>query len=413
MYATILGVEAPWIVVEVQVELSKKQVEVFLEYGEPRAACPECGSSSAKYDTKERRFRHLDTCQLQTILVARVPRVSCDQHGVRQVKIPWAEGSSRFTVLMEAVIIDWLKAAPISSVAEQMGLSWDEVDGVLQRAVKRGLAKRELRLPSSLTVDEKSFQKGHEFVTIVGDRVEGIVLHVGDGRTQAELSGFLSQFPQEELAGLDSISMDMWQPYIQAVHEVVPEAEEKIAFDRFHLAQHMSKAIDQVRRQETKALAANDDDRLKKTRHLWLRNPENLREDARIQLDQLRKGTLKTARAWALKEAMADLWHYSDYQRAEAGWLRWHAWAIRSRLEPVKRIARMVKRHLPGILNAVVSGITNGKAEGMNSVIQWLKYRARGFRNRERFKAAIYFHLGGLDLYPGALKRSAVTHTNV
>jgi transposase len=404
LYGKLLGVGAPWAVRDVLLIEKEKRVEVYLEHKGP-VACPECGGGASRYDSRERRWRHLDTLQFQTVLVAEVPRSKCDQHGVKQVQVPWGEPGSRFTALFEALVIDWLQEASLSAVARLVRLTWDEVDGIMGRAVARGLARRKLQLPTGLTVDETAFQRGHEYVTVVGDLGEGTVLHVADGRTKAEFKGFLEQFPEEERAGIDTIAMDMWPGYIEAVRESVPGADDKIAFDRFHVAKHLGEAVDRVRRQEAKALASQEDGRLKKTRYLWLTTPANLKTEQRAQLEVLRRGSLKTARAWALKEEAAGLWHYRSYGHAERAWLAWYGWAIRSRLEPVKTVARMVKRHLFGILNAVVSGITNAKAEGLNSAIQWVKYTARGFRNRERFRNAIYFHLGGLDLYPATLKR--------
>jgi transposase len=140
-----------------------------------------------------------------------------------------------------------------------------------------------------------------------------------------------------------------------------------------------------------------------------LRNPDNFTAEAWERFGPLRHSSLKTARAWAIKEFAMTLWAYRRRAWALRAWERWYSWAIRSRLEPVKKVARMVKAHLEGILTAVIKGITNARAEGINAKIQWMKYTARGFRNRERFRIAIYFHLGGLDLYPAGI--SGATHT--
>jgi transposase len=405
LYAQILGVTSPWGVMDVQLNQKDRMVEVHLAHQTERGECAECGVKCPKYDARERRWRHLDTCQFQTILVAQVPRVECGEHGVHQVKVPWAEKGSRFTALFEALTIDWLKQTSISGVSELLGLSWAEVDGIMGRAVARGLARRKEYLPTQLGVDETSFQKRHEYVTVVSDQAEGTVLYVADGRGKDELKAFYQRFPAEELQGLDTVAMDMHEPFISATREVVPQADEKIAFDKFHVAKHLGDAVDKVRREEHRALLGLGDERLSKTKYLWLKNPANLSADQKQDFAALRISTLKTARAWALKEAAMGLWHYRSRSYAQKVWLRWYAWGIRSRLVPVKKVARMVKHHLEGILNAVVSGITNARAEGINAVIQWVKYTARGFRNRDRFRNAIYFHLGGLDLYPASVRR--------
>jgi len=407
LYARILGILAPWSVADVKLDQAAKQVEVFL-WHDGNLLCPECGKACGGYDSRERRWRHLDTCQFQTILVAKVPRVDCPTHGVRQIRVPWAEEGSQFTAMFEALAIDWLRESNTAAVARLLGLSWDEVHGIMHRAVERGLARRELRLPTGIGVDETSFQKRHEYVTVVCDRSEGTVLHVADGRSKQALSNFYRQFSAESLAALDTISMDMAKPYIQATRDCVPAADEKIAFDKFHVAQHLGEAVDKVRREENKALVLAGDDRLKGSKYLWLQNPNFMSQDRRKCLDSLKSTVLRTARAWAIKEAAMELWDYANWGRAQTAWLRWYGWAIRSRLEPVKKVARMVKTHLGGILNAVVSGVTNAMTEGgINSAIQRIKFNARGYRNRANFRTAIFFHLGGLDLYP----RPSLTHT--
>jgi transposase len=414
LYRKILGIEAPWEVTEVEVDLKDRktgEVRVHVAGTADRWPCPECGQQCAGYDHLPRRWRHLDTCQYPTILVALVPRVQCPEHGVRQVKVPWGEAGSRFTALFEALVIDWLKEASVAAVARQLGLSWHEVDNVMARAVRRGLRRRKRRLPVRIGVDETSFQRRHEYVTVIIDHDAKVVAHVADGRTREVLDSFYQEHSLEERQAVQTITMDMWPAYIEPTREHIPEAELKIAFDKFHVAKHLGDAVDKVRRQEHKESRLAGDDQLKKTKHSWLRNPENFTADAWKLFQPLRESSLRTARAWAIKEFAMTLWKYQYRAWARRAWLRWYSWAIRSRLEPIKKVARMVKSHLEGILTAVVQGISNARAEGVNAKIQWIKYTARGFRNRDRFRNAIYFHLGGLDLYPAALTPAPATHT--
>jgi transposase len=346
------------------------------------------------------------------VLVAEVPRIECAEHGVLQIRVPWGEPGSRFTALYEALIIDWLQEASTSAVARQLGLSWNAVDGVQQRAVRRGLERRKARLPVHVGVDETSFQKRHEYVTVVVDQDEDTVVHIADGRGREALDAFWEPFSKEERAAVESVAMDMWSAYIASVREAIPEAEGKIAFDKFHVASHLGKAVDQVRRGEHKALRAAGEEILKGTKYLWLENPETMSDERWGELEALRDSTLKTARAWAIKQFAMSLWSYRTRGWARKAWRRWYAWAIRSRLEPVRRVARMIKKHLEGILNAIVLGVTNARSEAINAKIQWLKYSARGFRNRDRFRTVIYFHLGGLDLYPQTIAANSPTHTS-
>ena len=407
LYARILGVESPWQVTAVELRPSAGEVEVQVEFSASATVlCPNCGASAARYDTRLRRWRHLPTCQYKTILAANVPRVRCPEHGVKTLQVPWSEPGSGFTALFESLVIDWLQEASISAVARQLSLSWDEVDGVLRRAVRRGLHRRELKVAHRLGVDETSFQKRHEYVTVVADLAEGIVHHVADGHGQEALTSYYETWTEEELAQIEVVAMDMWGPYVAATVASLPGGESKIAFDKFHVAMHLGAAVNQVRREENRALLERGDETLKGTKHLWLYHPERLPAKRAARFDALVGKALKTSRAWMLKELAMEMWNNPDREAARQIFAAWYAWAIRSRLEPIKRVARMLQRHLEGVLNAISSGVTNARLEGLNTTIQGLKRTARGFRNRERFRNAIYFHLGGLDLYPASLAHS-------
>ena len=210
LYRKILGIEEPWTVKDVELDRAKGEVRVVLEHrAGRRLCCPECGSPSPGYDARPRRWRHLDTCQFRTILVAQVPRVECPEHGVRQASVPWGEPGSGFTALFEALVIDWLQEASRSAVARQLGLGWDAVAGIMSRAVRRGLARRESRLPLRLGVDEVSFRKRPDYMTVVHDADRGVVVHVAEGRTWECLDSFYRSFPKEERAGVESVTMDM------------------------------------------------------------------------------------------------------------------------------------------------------------------------------------------------------------
>jgi len=405
LYAKILGVESPWRVTQVDLALEEGEVLVHLIHVEKRPSCPECGKPCSGYDTRPRRWRHLDTCQYRTVLMAQVPRIECPTHGVLQIKVPWGEPGSRFTALFEALVIDWLQETSVSAVARLMSLDWGEADRIMSRAVARGLVRRECSLPQRIGVDETSFQRRHEYVTVVCDQQKGVVVHVANGRGRESLDDFYKAFDKKERKAVESVAMDMWAPFIGSTEQYIPGAEMKIAFDKFHVAQHLSKAVDKIRRQENKTLISQGDERLKGSKYLWLQNPANMSHRRWASFKSLRQASLKTARAWAIKEVAMSLWSYSYRANARKAWNRWYSWAIRSDLEPIKKVARMVKRHLEGILTAIVLGVTNARSEGINAKIQWVKYTARGFRNRERFRNAIYFHLGGLDLYPESIRR--------
>lgn len=407
LYAQILGIRSPWFVCDVELRLQAGEVLVLLDR-EPSSVltCPVCGEVAPGYDARRRRWRHLDTCQYRTVVEAEIPRVECPAHGVHQIQVPWAEPGSRFTALFEALAIDWLKEASLAGVCRMLRLSWDEAAGIQERAVRRGLARRQVEPPTRIGVDETSFQKRHEYVTVVSDQIGGDVLYVADDHEQASLEGFYATLSAEALAGIESVCMDMWQPYIQATLARVPGAAAKIAFDKFHVAKHLGDAVNAVRRDEHRELLALGCTALTGTRALWLRNPERLSAQAWADLKALRHKALRTADAWAIKELAMTLWGYTRRGWARRAWRQCIAWAKETGLAPLVKVAAMLERHLEGIVTAVVQRATNGQAEGINSRIQAIKKKACGYRNRERFRMAIYFHLGGLDLYPAAVRPS-------
>ena len=402
LYEQILGINSPWHVERVELKLEEGQIVIGVEGSSEAEMCPQCGRRCPRYDSSERRWRHLDTCQYQTILIANVPRVRCEDHGVKQVRVPWAEERSRFTAMFEALVIDWLQATEnIAAVSRGMRLSWEEVSGIRSRAVRRGMKRRgRAPLPASVGVDETSITRGHEYITVVNALSEARVLEVVDDRTEESLNTFWTQYQPSELARVESVAMDMWTPYINSTRKHLPVADEKIVFDKFHVMKHLGDAVDKVRRREHRELRSDGDDRLSKTRYLWLTHPERLEGEARARIDSLRSGSLRTARAFRYKEHAAHLWGYIRRGMATRVWRQWLHGALRCALEPVRRAARMIKNHFDGVVNAASSDITNAMSESVNSHIQRIKKRACGFRSRARFREAILFHLGGLDLHP-------------
>lgn len=401
LYRELLGIVKPWTVDRVELLLGKREVHVHLADAEARWPCPECGEACGLHDhVPERVWRHLDSCHCRTLLHARVPRVDCSEHGVREVRVPWAEPKSRFTAMFERFAIDVLHETSISGAADLLGISWGEAHTIQRRAVERGLARRPHTVPRHLGVDEKSIAKGHVYATVTVDLDRGAVLEVTSDRTMESLWKALGAFSMNELGHVEAIAMDMSPVYWSALQQCVPDADTKIVFDRFHVAQHGNDAVDKVRRQESKALAQLGDERLVGTSNMWRYREEHLPERYQVTFDALRSSGLRTARAWAIKEQLGDLWDQPTRADGVAWYKRWYGWAIRSRLEPVKKLAGLVKSHLEGILNYFTHRITNAGTEAINGVIQMLNKRSFGYRNFDNFRAAILFHCGKLDLYP-------------
>ena len=299
LYESILGVAVPWSVSRVELKVEQGEVHIYLGHDSGKDwACPECGKACRLHDHQaERTWRHLDTCQYRTILHAEPPRAKCEEHGVRVVKLPWAEPGSHFTGLFERLAIDWLGAASQQAVGERLRLSWDEVHGIMERAVSRGLKRRTAEPVPYLGVDEKAYRKGHKYFTLVNDLAGSRVLYIAEDRTEASLDGFWPTLTETQKSGVKAVAMDMWDPYVNSVRKNVEDGERKIVFDKFHIAKHLGEAVDRVRRQENKILRAAGDDRLAGTRYDWLRNPAKMEAADRIEFAKLRDSNLKTARA--------------------------------------------------------------------------------------------------------------------
>ena len=401
LYAAVLGLSGSWRIDRVETNLPAGEVHVWvaLPKGE-HWVCPECLAAAPIHDHMDRSWRHLDTCQFKTLVHARVPRLNCPTHGIKQLAVPWAEPGSQFTAMFELVAIDWLQHASISAVAKYLRISWDEASGIMGRAVRRGLERRAQVAPKYVGVDETSFRKRHEYVTVVSDLEKAQVLYVADDRTQASLDGFWEGLPHEQLQAIEAVAMDMCAPYIQSTLLNLPAADERIVFDKFHIAQSLGQAVDLVRRSEHRRRSADGDTILKGTKFDWLRHPTSFTRAAAQTFTALRDQVHRVARAWELKETAMAIFDLKAPWAARRNFEHWYAWAIRSQLGPMKRVARTLKKYWDQIENYFRHRITNAGTEAINTKIQQVKGRSRGFRNRERFKMAIFFHCGGLDLYP-------------
>jgi len=270
----------------------------------------------------------------------------------------------------------------------------------MERSVKRGLERKERRIPRTIGVDEKSFRKRHDYETVVCDLERGTVEYVGKDRKKKSLGAYFSQFTEEELGQVEAVAMDMWDPFVAATKEHVPDADDKIVFDRYHVMGMLNKTVDSVRKAEHKLLTEQGDDSLKGTKYIWLSNEENIPERRLPEFKELRGKNLKVGRAWSIKETFRHLWDYKRVGWARQFFKRWYFWATHSRLQPIIDVAKSLKGRLENILTFIKHRVTNAVAEAINSKIETIKKMACGFRNRAHYRTAIYFHCGGLDLYP-------------
>lgn len=401
LFELLLELKSPWFVASVQVDKAVGRVDVRLEHKPgARFACPECQQACPVHDHgAERCWRHLDTMQHQTFLHARGPRVRCAAHGVRQAQLPWAGPGARLTELFETKIVDTLgQLQNITATCRVLSVSWDQVFGVMKRAVDRGLRRRELVSLKKLGVDEKAWKKAHRYFTVLADLDRKAVVDLARDRKTQSLDDLYLALPEGVLGNVQAVAMDMWQAFLTSTLKHVPQAEEKIVHDRFHCVQMLLKAVDQVRAAEHRRLKKDNRNDLARARYAVGKNPENLTTAQHDKLDAILAADLQTGKAWSLKENARRLWEAPDAQAARERFEHWCQEVEASGLKPMIKVARAFKVRSKQILNWFEHLVSTGIVEALNGQIMAIKRKARGHRNFDNLRTAILFFLGKLDL---------------
>lgn len=407
-YSLLLGMHRPWRVKKADLNLEAHKVEVLVEHeAEAPACCPQCGKQCARHDhAPQRSWRHLDVMQFATLIRARVPRANCPEHGVGTVRAPWAEPNSRFTLLFEVFAVQVIEASrSLRQAADLLRLDWDGVQRVMDRAVQRGLARRSTEGVAYVGLDEKSFGRGQDYVSVMTDLKARRVLEVVPGRNSAQAVALWESLPPKQRAQVEAAAMDMGADFAAATRQAAPAAD--IVHDKFHVCKLLNEAVDKVRKEEHRRLLARGDDSLKHTKFLWLRGSAPTGERA-LRFEQLCARDLKTARAWAYKEIFVESWSQPDASAGLEFFRRWFRTVRRSKLEPLKKLALTLQSHLTGLINYFTHRITNALTEGFNSRIQAIKAHARGFRRFANYRTRILFFRGKLDMQPSLTH--AATH---
>jgi transposase len=406
LYSEILGLQPPWEIVDIRLDMAEERVDIYIEwpYG-TEAPCPVCSEGNDTtlckiHDRRQERvWRHLDTCQMKTYIHCHIPRIKCPHHGIKTIQIDWADAKVRFTHLFERLAIQMLQmSANRSQTANILRISWDELNRIMTRAVDRGLSRRNKEDILSIGMDEKSFLSGHRYVTIMTDNDGKRVIDVAENRDKNAVDTLWQGLSEKQRNNVQSICIDFWKAYIYGARCHAPQAD--IVYDRFHVTKYLNEAVDKVRKKEHRELRRKKDTSLSRTKYLWLKNPENWTAKDENRYAGLSKSQLAVGRAWNRKELFREFWSLTTVEEAKAFFKRWYFSATHSRLKPIIEVAKMLKRHLDGLLTWIKHHVTNGLAEGFNSKIQQIKSIARGFRDFNNYRIAILFHLGGLDMIP-------------
>lgn len=397
LFALALGVSKPWYVSLVEFEPEEKRLELVIDFERGGTfACPECGAAGCKaYDTEERSWRHLNFFQYETHLRARMPRVTCSRCGkVLPVAAPWSRPGSGFTLLFEALVMTMAAHMPVRAIARLMGVTDMRLWRVIDHYVEQARSSRDDSGVRRVGVDETSRRRGHDYISVFVDMDSPRVLYVTDGRNAETFGRFAEDLTEHggTPEQIEEVCIDMSPAFIKGVQEALPQAE--ITFDKFHVMKLIGDAVDKTRREDR---AAHPE--LKGQRYALLRSPETM-SNAQLEFASsllLKQPSMRTARAFHLKLAFSDFWH-QPRRSAEAYLRRWHSWAVRSRIPAMVTAARTIRKHWKGVLRWFESRITNGLLEGINSLIQSAKARARGFRTTRNLANIIYLIAGKLDL---------------
>jgi transposase len=399
LYEQLLGLKSPWSVSLVDMSMTDQRVTVHVALKEGQVwADPTNEQARAHiHGWKTRQWRHLDTCQFETIIEARVPQLKYSNGDVQELAVPWAEKYARVSLLMQAFILRLLQACPDTKKVSQLtGLAWGTINTIMVKGVERGMARRTHESIAHLGLDEKSTQRGHSYASILTDIDNSRVLEIVPGRKLQAAKELLGTLSDTQRAGVKAVAMDMWPAYMSAAKECLPQAD--IVHDRFHISKYLNESVDKVRRSEHRALSKAGSSPLTKTKYDWLRSYPDGRSSEAVAFRALKQLNLKTSRAWAIKENFTQFWSYRCERSAKRYFDSWSKSAMRSRLEPIKVVVKMLRRHETGLLSYSQHRISNACAEGFNSAIQLIKANARGLRNFTNYRARILFHCGKLNM---------------
>lgn len=365
-----------------------------------RCLCSRCRKPAPRYDTarEPRRFQFVPLWNIPVFFLYRMRRVSCRTCGVVVEAVPWAEGKQRTTHAFSWFLATWARRLSWKQTAQAFATSWDTVARAVRRAVDWGLAHRLVEGVKALGIDEIAWKKGHKYLTLVYqiDAERRRLLWIGEGRKETTLQRFFDELGPA-LKRLEFVASDMWKPYLNVVAERAATALHVL--DRFHIMVHFSKAIDKVRAQEARELKGKGHlPVLKGSRFLLLKRPEHLTDKQDVKLAELLRYNLRAVRAYLLKEDFQFFWTYVSPYWAGRFLDRWCAKAMRSRIEPVKKVARSLRRHRELLLNwfRARGEISSGIVEGFNNKAKVTMRNAYGFRTYENLEAALYHALGDL-----------------
>lgn len=396
LFEIALGDIGPWQIVSIDLEVGEsgnKELHIRLDFPAGSAFLDDLGVPCKAHDTNNHTWRHLNFFEHHCYLHARVPRIKDSSGSVKTVQVPWARRNTGFTLLFEAFVMSLIELEmPVHSVAHLVGEHDQRIWNIFKYHVQKARANTDYTGIQRVGIDETSFRRGHDYVTVGVDLDTARVFDVTEGKDQdsvAVLTAFLEEngSPSDEV---EQVSIDMSPAFIGGCNQHLPNAA--ITFDRFHVTNVVNKAMDDLRRIERQECSE-----LKNHKYTLLKNSENLSNKKFEELLELITLYPKLGEGYRLKELLREFWNFNDTKMAEKFLKDWCKQADKSGIFPFQKAARTIRAHWSGIINYAKSKITNGILEGINSKIQLAKRRARGYRNKDNFMNMILFTCGKLN----------------
>ena len=393
LFTMALGLQAPWAVKGFQFEEEARRLDISIDFTRGATLpCPICGLPCKVHDTEQKTWRHLDFFQHSAYLNARTPRINCDEHGVKQVQVPWARPGSGFTLLFEALIMALVGAMPVASSAKLVGEYDGRIWRILHHHVDEARARVDMSEVTRIGVDETGAKRGHDYISLFMDMDLRRLLFATDGKDHTTVKAFVKDLEAHggKAEQIEEASLDMSKAFIKGIDENLPNAHK--TFDRFHVMKLVNAALDEVRRKEVK-----ENPELKNTRYCWGKNPSNLTASQQATLANLKNSNLQTAEAYRMKLTLQDFYEQANPGAARQFLYEWCQMVLDSGLEPMANVAKTLLEHAEGILRWFRSGLSNGILEGINSLIQAAKAKARGYRTTRNLITIAYLIVGKLD----------------
>jgi len=396
LFARALRLESPWEISRVEFDEGKGVIKVNIDF--PKGSvfcCPVCGKEVKAYDTTEKEWRHLNFFQYACYLTVRVPRIDCPNDGILQIDVPWAREGADFTFLFESFAMTLVREMPVNKVSQIIQVDDNKLWRMMHYYTEAARKQEDYSKVTKIGVDETSKAKGHDYVSLFVDLAERRTIFVAEGKGSETMTAFTQDFKEHhgKPDAITDVSIDMSPAFMKGVEDNLPNA--LITFDKYHIMKVINVAVDEVRKAEVK-----QQDILRGQKYVFLKNRKNLTESQLKTLQSIESIpslNLKTMRAYHIRENFQEIYKEETKEGFENSLKRWYFWATHSRIEEIKEAAKTIKRHWAGVLRWYDSKVNNGILEGLNSLVQAAKAKARGYRTFKNLKIIIYMLTGKLD----------------